>query len=230
MNSVEVFEGDRATHYDNFVETWIPCYHKFVSLLPDLLRSHQIGHNEVLIAGCGTGNEIKVLAEASSDWQLTGIDPSPDMVAQARQKLADYPNVSIVEGVVADLQSASVEVDAKLYDAATLLLVLHFFEDNGDKLALLRDIATRLKPQAPLIVFDINGDQNHIKQNLSVLKKLLPSDMDKDVIAFRLDRLENKLHHVSGQRFTELCREAGFDTPIRFFQSTIYMGWLLTKK
>ncbi|HAL54739.1 MAG TPA: class I SAM-dependent methyltransferase, partial [Sphingobacterium sp.] len=38
MNKVELFENERASGYDPFVETWIPNYHYFLDQLPTLLR------------------------------------------------------------------------------------------------------------------------------------------------------------------------------------------------
>lgn len=220
MRNVEVFAGKRAAGYDDFVQVWIPGYPYFVSLLPNLLPSPQI--KEILVAGCSTGNEIKALAEANSEYQISGVDPSPEMVLQARQKLRDYANTDIIEGVVSDL-------DNHKYDAATLLLVLHFMEDNGNKLALLKDLSARLKSKAPLIVFDITGDREQIKQNLLVLSSLLPKELTKEEVTSRLNRLQNEIFHVSESRFIQLCQQAGFEQPLCFFQSTIYKGWRMTK-
>ena len=222
MNKVEIFEKERASNYNQFVEDWIPNYSYFMEKLPKLLS--ETDNKDLLVVGCGTGNEIVQFAKADQDWKITGVDPSPEMINQAKERLAKHENIELIEGLVSDLSQ-----DRK-YGAVTLLLVLHFLEDNGQKLDLLRQIAQRLKTEAPLVMLDITGDQKQMKTNLKVLKQLLPNSLDKELLQNRLQRIENDLHYVPEERLMELCQEAGFERPIRFFQTSIYMGWITWKK
>jgi tRNA (cmo5U34)-methyltransferase len=222
MGKVEIFEKERASGYNQFVETWIPNYNYFLDQLPKLLRP--AAHKSLLVAGCGTGNEIERFTRDADPWQITGIDPSPEMIAQARLRFADNKNISLVEGLIADLDSNM------KYGAATLLLVLHFLADNGEKLQLLKDIAARLESGAPLVMLDITGDKTHITKNLEVLRLVLPDGLDEGQISSRLNRIQQELHYVGEDRLSALLVEAGFEPPLRFFQSTIYMGWLSAKK
>lgn len=222
MKKIEKFENERATDYDQFVERWIPNYHFFLDSLPDLLR--ETYPKKLLVVGCGTGNEILRFVRSPERWKITGIDPSPEMILQAHEKLKNYDNVKLIEGLITDLSA-----DQK-YNAATLLLVLHFIEDNGNKLQILKSIANRLISKAKLVILDITGDKKHIRDNLQVLKRLLPQGLDEEEINQRLNRIENKFFTVSEERLSELLQEAGFEKPLRFFQSSIYMGWLTQKK
>jgi len=120
--------------------------------------------------------------------------------------------------------------EEKQFGAATLLLVLHFLEDNGEKLVMLQDISKRMMSQAPLLLLDITGNKEQIQQNLQLLRLLLPKGIDETQVAQRLRRIEHELLHVSEERLVELCEEAGFEPPVRFFQSSIYMGWITRKK
>lgn len=222
MSKVEIFEKERASNYNQFVEDWIPNYSYFMEKLPKLLSDTD--NKDLLVVGCGTGNEIVQFAKADQDWKITGVDPSPKMISQAKERLAKHENIELIEGLVSDLSH-----DRK-YGAVSLLLVLHFLEDNGEKLNLLRQIAQRLKTEAPLVMLDITGDQKHLKTNLKVLKQLLPNSLDKELLQNRLQRIENDLHYVPEERLMELCQEAGFERPVRFFQTSIYMGWITWKK
>lgn len=221
MNKLELFENERAAGYNQFVETWIPNYHYFLDHLPQLLS--ETNEKKLLVVGCGTGNEIERFVKTPTPWEITGIDPSPEMIKQANAKLQNYENITLIDGFVSELELE------KKYNAATLLLVLHFLEDNGDKLSLLKDIADRLTAGATFVILDITGDKKQIKQNLNILKFLLPDGIEEEQINYRLNRIENELHAVSENRLSELCEEAGFEPPLRFFQSSIYMGWI-TKK
>lgn len=222
MSKVEIFEKERASNYNQFVEDWIPNYSYFMEKLPKLLS--ETDNKDLLVVGCGTGNEIVQFAKADQDWKITGVDPSPEMINQAKERLAKHENIELIKGLVSDLSQ-----DRK-YGAVTLLLILHFLEDNGEKLNLLRQIAQRLKTEAPLVMLGITGDQKQMKTNLKVLKQLLPNNLDKDLLQNRLQRIENDLHYVPEERLMELCQEAGFERPIRFFQTSIYMGWITWKK
>jgi tRNA (cmo5U34)-methyltransferase len=222
MNKVEIFENERATGYNQFVETWIPNYRYFLDRLPKLLS--ETNQKDLLVVGCGTGNEIERFVKAPEQWTITGIDPSSEMVKQANEKLQTYDNVTLIEGLVSDL-----DIEKK-YSAATLLLVLHFLDDNGNKLNLLKDIADRLFSGATFVMLDITGNKNQIQQNLKVLKLLLPDGLDEEQINNRLNRIENELFAVSEERLSELLQEAGFEPPLRFFQSAIYIGWMTKKR
>lgn len=222
MSKVEIFQNERASGYNQFVETWIPNYHYFLDRLPKLLR--ETVYKDLLVVGCGTGNEIERFTQSPEQWAITGIDPSPDMIKQAHEKLKDHKNVKVIEGLLTDLDVT------KKYGAATLLLVLHFLTDDGEKLNLLKGIADRLTPGALFVMLDITGDEIQIKRNLEILRLLLPDGLDEEQVNNRLLRIEKDLHYVSEKRLSELCTEAGFEPPLRFFQSAIYVGWLTKKK
>ena len=217
-----MFENERASGYNQFVETWIPNYRYFLDRLPKLLR--ETVHKDLLVVGCGTGNEIERFTQTTEHWEITGIDPSPEMIKQAREKLHNFKNVNLVEGLLTDLDVS------KKYGAAVLLLVLHFLNDKGEKQNLLQEIAERLASGASFVMLDITGDKDQIMKNLKILRLLLPDGLDEEQINGRLARIENELYYVSENRLSALCVEAGFEPPLRFFQSAIYMGWITKKK
>ncbi len=210
MKKVEIFENERAQGYNQFVETWIPNYNYFLECLPKLLRDTH--PKNLLSVGCGTGNEIEYFVKASEEWKITGVDPSPEMIKQAKARFGDCKNVTLIEGLISELNPEN------RYSVATILLVLHFFEDNGDKLNILKSIADKLDSGATLIILDINGSKTQIKQNLEILKFLLPRHLSEEQIFSRLKRIENELCFVSEERLSKLCQEAGFNKPFRFFQ------------
>lgn len=221
MKHIEIFENERALGYNAFVDGWIPNYRYFLEKLPQILR--EVPNKNLLSVGCGTGNEIEQFCN-DDEWQITGIDPSPEMMQQAAAKLKNYQNVQLFQGTVEQYRPS------KLYGAASLLLVLHFMKDDGSKLQLLTQIAQKLEPKAPLILLDITGSKTQIKDNLNILKLLLPKDFPEVDIAKRFHRIEHELHAVSEERLSHLLHEAGFGRPCRFFQTSIYMGWMAYKR
>jgi tRNA (cmo5U34)-methyltransferase len=182
MKKVEIFENERATGYNQYVETWIPNYQYFLGRLPKLLS--ETDQKDLLVVGCGTGNEIERFTQCHEQWEITGIDPSPEMVKQAREKLQNCNNVNLVEGLLT--------IDGSKYGAATLLLVLHFLDDNGEKQNLLKEIADRLVPGA-IRNAGYYGDKDQIKNNLKILRLLLPDNLDEEQINNRLNRIEKEI-------------------------------------
>ncbi|MEM9857124.1 MAG: class I SAM-dependent methyltransferase [Bacteroidota bacterium] len=217
MSTIEIFENERAFGYDDFVHTWIPNYKFFIDNLPALLSDQQ--SDPLLVVGCGTGNEMYAFKKYDQNWQLTGVDPSPDMISQAQNKLRDRQAVQLVEGEVKDLPATD------RFGAATLLLVLHFLKDNGTKLQLLRDIAERMESGSPLVLFDIFGGNELLKHNLNLLQHFIKNVSEEDKQE-RLKRIESHLHPLSEDRLSALLQKAGFQVPKRFYQTTIYGGWI----
>lgn len=218
---IALFEGERATNYDGFVQQWIPNYDYFMSMLPKILGEAK--EESVLVVGSGTGNEILALANQNKAWSIFGVDPSPEMIAIAKKKLKGYPNVKLLRSELKELSHQD------LFGAATLVLVLHFIKYPSEKLRLLKEIERRLKPGAPFIVMGIFGTNQQIQANLDILEYLLPPTLAQREIEERFDRIKNQLHRNSEEELNKLLARAGFEVPTRFFQASIYSAWL-TKK
>jgi malonyl-CoA O-methyltransferase len=75
---------------------------------------------KVLEIGCGTGRHTLRLAQAGND--VTGLDLSPGMLAEASRKLSRFPNVTLIEG---DLLTANLSG----FDAVVTALVLEHIAD-----------------------------------------------------------------------------------------------------
>ncbi|MEM6316565.1 MAG: methyltransferase domain-containing protein [Bacteroidota bacterium] len=220
-----IFDQKRAANYDEFSKVWMPNYDSFCHWLPSIFQAEKNGAVQDLLAvGCGTGKELGILAEQHHSWQITGIDPSPEMLKIAKAKLRTYTNIQLIEGLVSDLPVN------KKYDAATLLLVLHFLSDDGAKLDLLKSVSERLVANAPLIIADIFGTPSELQYNLSVLKGLLYNNVSAEEITHRFDKIQHHIHYIPEERLVFLLKEAGFSTPTRIFQSTIYGGWICRNK
>nr|WP_297917356.1 class I SAM-dependent methyltransferase [uncultured Allomuricauda sp.] len=216
-----IFEGDRAFNYDNFVQQWIPNYDYFMSTVSRLLSS--VTEKTLLSVGCGTGNEILVLKETDAKWSVVGVDPSPEMIEIARKKLAHLKKLKLIVGEVEHLDYQN------YFGAASLILVLHFIRYPKEKLKLLAEIYNRLKPGAPLIIMGIFGNKEQLRVNLDVLQSLLPQELSQKEITERLERITTRLYRTSENDLVKLLVRAGFQKPTRFFQCSIYSGWITRK-
>lgn len=222
---IEYFEGERAERYDQFIPVVIPTYKQLIEQLPKVASAVIQNHDtpSLLVAGCGTGNEIVPFAQSSTQWHITACDPSPAMIAIAQKKLHSYPDVQLFTTTVANMPQH------QQFDAATLLLVLHFLTDDGAKQNLLTSIAQRLHDGAPLFLVDICGTEREIASNLHMLQALFPSEWPAEQVARIVNNIRTNIPYVSELRLCELLAASGFTQPVRFYQSMMYHGWITTK-
>lgn len=224
MKHIEIFEDERAKSYDNFIQNWIINYQFVIDTLPKLIDIEQPTAKNVLVVGCGTGNELLSLSKYKNNWSITGVDPSPDMVKIAKEKLKQYPEVTIIQDEVNQLSAD------KKYDVATLFLVLHFMKDDGTKKALLQNIFDKLEQGATFLLLDIFGAEDEFASNLKLLEKLLPAEVEGMIIKDRIASMPERIFPISEERLSALLQEVGFSKLIRFFQSAIYGGWIIKKE
>ena len=125
----------------------------------DTLRAGLFGRRTDLIAllsllddslvvgdlGCGTGALTAVLAPSGS--RVIAVDASKAMLASARRRLGDAPNVELRQGAL-----ESLPVDAGALDVAILFLVLHYVPEPSLALAEARRV---LAPGGRLLVVDM---------------------------------------------------------------------------
>ena len=217
--------------YDDSIRLFTAAYEPLFDMAHASLRS-MVGENaDLLIVGAGTGMEICTFGQKCENWHFTGIDPSADMLAIARQKIAEQGlsgRVELVNGYTDDLPAG------RLYDGATCVLVMHFLPDDGSKLRLLKSISQHLKSGAPFVLVDDFGDLNSAEFWRTVdawrtyvkAKGADPKLVDEGFSGQILKRL----HFVPESRIMELLDEAGFEKPSRFFTAFLYCGWVAVKK
>jgi tRNA (cmo5U34)-methyltransferase len=220
------FESDFGARYDRLVRTTIFGYESLFRMVLALVQTRLSVTARVLIVGSGTGAELITFGNLMPGWKLTGVDPSAQMIGLCQQKLnqeALSDRVQLHCGYAADLPAE------QQYDAATLVLVMHFIPDDGAKLALLRSIADRLRPGASFVLIDHHGDPQSAEfrhllsawQNYQVLMGM-PAAAAESLLAEAV-----RTHHfITEARTRELLAEAGFGNTERFFTAFLTAGWL----
>jgi ubiquinone/menaquinone biosynthesis C-methylase UbiE len=129
----------------------------------------------VLEVGCGTGEiALRAKARAGPHGSVAGIDPSPEMIAVARQKAA-RANLDI------DYRVASVEAlpfaDAT-FDVVISSLMMHHLPDDL-KPRTLAEIRRVLKPGGRLLIVDFTEPKSRLVrlQPVWLIHRNLPSDV-----------------------------------------------------
>ena len=169
-----------SNRWNQFIyRLWAPNYDSTVNriFLPGRKRALQLldlqRGEKVLLVGVGTGADLPLLP---ADVDATGIDLSPDMLAQARLKLDLCPaSVKLIEG-----DAQTLLVDEAAFDAVILNLILSVIPDGN---ACLRSALRALKPGGRAVIFDKflpeGKSVSFIRKILNLFSTLLGTDINR---------------------------------------------------
>jgi ubiquinone/menaquinone biosynthesis C-methylase UbiE len=104
--------------------------------------------DSVLDVGCGTGALLYELSTRYPKARLAGIDPSPEMLAIARQRLA--AGVELKQG-----WAESISYPDSTFDVVVSCNVLHYVRQP---LAALRNMLRVLRPEGTVVITDWSDD------------------------------------------------------------------------
>ena len=219
------FDGDYGGDYEYIARTVIPGYRSSFRQALALLGGRVGPSPRVLVVGAGTGIELVTFKTAQPGWRLTGVDPSRQMIEIARRRMREAgvgDGVRLVHGHVSDL-------DEDGFAAATCFNVMHFLPDDGAKQSLLRDIARRLAPGAPFLLFELHGDRSgpRFDELFAAWSRYwkIHGMGEAERAAFRV-RIDEGIHWASEARILELLAEAGFEDAWRYYRALLYGGWI----
>ena len=183
---------------------------------------------KILVVGAGWGDEILSLGKPNADWQFVGVDLSEEMLNLARARFAVENLPNDIELHQTDVQNLN---DGN-FDAATCILTLHFVPDDGAKLALLKAIQQRLKPDAPFFLVDGVRATNEaeFQENIAAWKRHAQNNgMPLEAVEKMVENTMS-LPLVTEEREIELLREAGFAEVRKVYQGIHVNGWFAVRK
>lgn len=229
-NAVRHFDAARAERYDARIGQAIPGYAALHELALPLIGAATGGRGRVLVVGAGTGREACALARAYPEIRVTAVEPAPAMAAKAKEKIAAEnlgARVALIASTVAALP------DESAFDAATLLLVLHFVPDDGRKDALLAEIAKRLRPGGTLALADMtagwSADQARALDPAWTEMQRLNGIADED-IAKGQAHVAKDVFRLSADEMARRLAHAGFEPSVKFFQAFMFEGWIARRR
>ncbi|KMO41813.1 SAM-dependent methyltransferase [Methylobacterium variabile] len=227
-DSAQKFDASRAGEYEQqsriALAGYDACHDLSACMLAAALGSGRAAR--VLVAGAGGGaREVVTTAALEPSWHFTAVDPSEPMLALARARLEESgldARTEVVLGTVGDLP------DGETFDAATLIGVLHHLPGDEAKRAILRDIARRLRPGAPLVL--AGNHQPYASQPLLLAawgERWRQQGAGPDEVEAKRARiLQGADPPHSEQAVADLLRESGFAPPLRFFSSLFWGAWI----
>lgn len=220
--------NDRAQLYDKEVANIIPGYESLHSTAGHILGTSLPESADLLVCGSGTGTEAISYASENPGWNITGFDPSDQMVLVAKAKIAYVglrERVRIIHGTIDDAPSES-------FDAATSILVKHFISYDN-KPAYLSGIAKRLKPGALLLTADITGRRDDERFNAFMLAweafQKTHRDDDEEEIEKTLERVRQNLPILTEAQTISMLEEAGFKNIRLFWKNLMINGYIAEK-
>jgi tRNA (cmo5U34)-methyltransferase len=222
------FDADRTGEYP--VQSRIAlagydaCHELAACLLAAELKPGRSARILVVGAG-GTGQEILTAARLEPGWHFTAVDPSQPMLDLAManiEKGGFSARTTAFIGEVADLPAEDV------FDAATLIGVLHHLLGDAAKHAVLGMIAAHLPPTAPLI---LAGNRHAYASRPLFLaawgERWRMHGATPQEIETKLGKiLQGADPPNSDEHVSTLLVQAGFEVPTQFFSSLFWGGWL----
>ncbi|RZJ18881.1 MAG: class I SAM-dependent methyltransferase [Brevundimonas sp.] len=177
----------------------------------------------ILVLGAGGGMELRLLADARSDWSLDGVDPSEPMLDLARETLGDRAERTTLHlGYIDDAPEGP-------FDGAVCILTLHFLAAE-ERLRTLREVRKRLSPGAPFVVAHCSFPQDAPEVRSLWRDReeayIVASGGAPEMARKRREGVEKALPVLSPEEDEALLREAGFDAVTPFYIGFTFRGWV----
>ncbi|MFD2922239.1 class I SAM-dependent methyltransferase [Halobacillus naozhouensis] len=228
MKEEFAFNSKVAKAYEKNTRISVPTYDTLFDMVQSYFRA-QLGDKaaSLLVVGAGGGNEFSAWGPSNPKWAFTGVDPSEDMLKMAKNnavQLGLESRIRLIQGTVDDLPPA----DTK-FDAASCILVLHFIDDDQEKLKLLRTIKDNLKSGAPFVLVSAYGDRDdaELHNRLNVWKSFF---LDEGHEPSKVDEMEDRIimniSLIPEKQIEWLLEESGFTNIARFYATGLFAGWI----
>ncbi|KCZ53018.1 class I SAM-dependent methyltransferase [Hyphomonas pacifica] len=223
-NILDAFGPEQAATYDERFSK-LSAINSLLHLVIQSQFAHLPDNAHILIAGAGTGADVRHLAPLFPSWHFTLADPADAMLEIAWQHanqegFAD--RCTFHAGYVSSLPETQ-------FDAATSLLVSHFLNEEEDRTAYYRSIAERLQPSAPLFEAALCGNRYDtiFETEMEVWLGLMN-------LAGMTDEGGQNYRQSFGTLFAthdpseveKMIGAAKFGRPVQCFQAGLIRGWI----
>ena len=224
----EKFDFDRnsaaSENYERGPRWFVPGYDASHVMAAVLLHDRIGEQGHIMVVGAGGGVELSVFASECPGWKFTAVDPSAEMLRQAKAKLDSVGAANRVTWVQGEVEKSL----KGPFDAATSFLALNFV-DVDRRLAILRDIHARLKKDAPFLIIDGCSDKNSPRydDDLRVYAAFARRNgAPADLVQRAVEMQRDNLHGVLPEREVALLSEAGFVDARLFYAGLSVFGWI----
>lgn len=211
-----------VAQYAEMAKTMVPGFEDMQRMATILLAESVSKQGRVLVVGAGGGLELKVMAQAHSEWTFVGVDPAAEMLKLAEQTLG--PLVSRIQ-----LHHGIVDVAPKgPFDAATCILTMHFVELE-ERTRMAREIRRRLKPGAPFVMAHLSVPQHGDERAVWLSRYAafaISSGIEPDNANKAREAVDSQLTILTPEQDEAILREAGFSSVNLFYVGFTFRGWV----
>ena len=166
----------KADYFDKMAPDWdtiIGNDEKRKSIIKNIMSTMGLSSGmSVLDVGCGTGILVPLIHERIGDkGSITAIDPSPEMIKQAKKNYGDFTNVKWKIGLIEETKFKKKEFD--------FVIAFAVFPHIDDKPEALNIIKHCLKKNGKLFIFHLSDTKSlndfHSTLDAPVKDDVLPS-------------------------------------------------------
>lgn len=155
-------------------------------------------------------------------WRFDGIDPSTQMLDQARVTAKDFAGrIMLHEGYIEDAPQGP-------FDGATCLLTLHFLAQE-ERVRTLKELYQRLKPGAPLVTAHHsfpNDDAGKDKWLARFAAYVAAFEIGGVQSSLNIQAMKAQLPVLSPEQDVSALHEAGFSQAELFYAALTFKGWV----
>jgi len=183
---------------------------------------------DILIIGCGTGEELIKLAKALPLASFVAIDPAKPMLALCTKRLEDEglsDRIKLVNSTLDDFSSLLV------FDAATAILVSQHLNPDSNAQNFFQQIAAFLKPGGLLYSADLSVGIGQDRDSVMDLwhNNLIMSGLESEMADGMLLKIKTEICPRDEEIITGFIQHAGFENILMPFRSVLYGAWAANK-
>lgn len=211
--------------YAKMAERNVPALRDLHRMVGLLLAEKVPADGRVLVLGAGGGLELRAMAGTHPGWHFDGVDPSTQMLDQARVTASDFTDrISLHEGYIEDAPQGP-------FDGATCLLTLHFLAQE-ERVRTLKELYRRLKPGAPLVTVHHsfpNDDAGKDKWLARFAAYVAAFEIGGVQSSLNIQAMKERLPVLSPEQDVSALHEAGFSRVELFYAAFTFKGWVAYK-
>jgi len=217
------FSDPRAVDvYAKTAERNVPALRDLHRMVGVLLAEKVPADGHILVLGAGGGLELRAMAGMHPGWRFDGIDPSTQMLDQARVTAKDFAGrIMLHEGYIEDAPQGP-------FDGATCLLTLHFLAQE-ERVRTLKELYQRLKPGAPLVTAHHsfpNDDAGKDKWLARFAAYVAAFEIGGVQSSLNIQAMKAQLPVLSPEQDVSALHEAGFSQAELFYAALTFKGWV----
>lgn len=217
-----------ADEYDGKINQTIPYYEMFHKETINTVKVHNSNLAAWLDAGCGTGTLVLNAIPMFPQTRFALADPSPQMLAIAREKLAqvNQANIDYLEAGTQDL-----DLPGEGFDVITTIQSNHYFDKATREKAIL-NCYRMLKPGGIYITFENIRPITDVGISLGLKRwqefQMLGGKSTEEARA-HVGRFDKEFFPITIEQHLELLRGSGFTVVEVLWASYLQAGFYAIK-